>query len=335
MGLESELARLVEPIAPEAVCGESLEDTPSLAAFDAYRVFGQLTAPSDEEGKRPDWRELRSLSIETLNKSKDFRLLAHLLAAAVRTDTLVDVLQIIPVADAWLTRYWDEVYPRLDEDAIMRKNALSSFGDRVAIVDGLRRLPIVRNPQLGSFSLRDLDIARGTVQPGAEESSPPSESQITAALTAADRGTLTQLSGLALAATRSLASIEETMRTRGGGSAAVPDFAQLSEQLVRIAPVLAPYIGEAGDGAAAGAESTSGDVGAGVAVGSIKSRQDAVRALDAVAGYFRKNEPSSPVPLLVERAKRMVTMDFLEVLADLAPEGLDQARKAAGVVPRE
>ena len=64
--------------------------------------------------------------------------------------------------------------------------------------------------------------------------------------------------------------------------------------------------------------------------GTIRSRQDAVRALEAVAEYFRRNEPSSPVPLIVERAKRMVSMDFLAVLADLAPDALEQARRATG-----
>ena len=38
-----------------------------------------------------------------------------------------------------------------------------------------------------------------------------------------------------------------------------------------------------------------------------------------------------PVPLLVERAKRMISMDFLELLADLAPEALEQARRATGL----
>ena len=68
-----------------------------------------------------------------------------------------------------------------------------------------------------------------------------------------------------------------------------------------------------------------------VGVGSIRSRDDAIRALDAVAAFFRKNEPSSPVPLFVERAKRLVAKDFLEVLADMAPDGLDQAKHVGGV----
>jgi type VI secretion system protein ImpA len=68
-----------------------------------------------------------------------------------------------------------------------------------------------------------------------------------------------------------------------------------------------------------------------VAIGNIKSRQDAIRALDAVAEYFRRNEPSSPIPLIVDRAKRLVAKDFLEVLADIAPDALGVARAAGGL----
>ena len=60
--------------------------------------------------------------------------------------------------------------------------------------------------------------------------------------------------------------------------------------------------------------------GGGSRAGRFSSRQDAIRALDAVADFFRRNEPSSPIPLFVERAKRLVSKDFLEVLADIAPD---------------
>jgi type VI secretion system protein ImpA len=65
--------------------------------------------------------------------------------------------------------------------------------------------------------------------------------------------------------------------------------------------------------------------------GPINSRGDAIRALDAVADYFRRNEPSSPIPLFVDRAKRLVAKDFLEVLADIAPDAVTVARSAGGL----
>jgi type VI secretion system protein ImpA len=53
--------------------------------------------------------------------------------------------------------------------------------------------------------------------------------------------------------------------------------------------------------------------------------------LDAVADFFRRTEPSSPIPLFLARAKRLVSKDFLEVLADIAPEAVAQARAAGGL----
>ncbi len=41
---------MLQPITPEQPCGESLEDTPLLASFDAFRLFGQarpLDAPPE------------------------------------------------------------------------------------------------------------------------------------------------------------------------------------------------------------------------------------------------------------------------------------------------
>ena len=64
---------------------------------------------------------------------------------------------------------------------------------------------------------------------------------------------------------------------------------------------------------------------------SLTSRDDAIRALDAAAEFFRRNEPSSPIPLFLDRAKRLVSKDFLEVLADVAPDALPQAKSAGGI----
>jgi type VI secretion system protein ImpA len=63
----------------------------------------------------------------------------------------------------------------------------------------------------------------------------------------------------------------------------------------------------------------------------VKSREDAVRALDAVAEFFRNTEPSSPVPMFCERAKRLVAKEFLDVLADIVPDAVGPARAAGGI----
>jgi type VI secretion system protein ImpA len=67
----------------------------------------------------------------------------------------------------------------------------------------------------------------------------------------------------------------------------------------------------------------------------IATREDALRALDAVADFFRRSEPSSPVPLLVDRAKRLVSKSFLEVLADMAPDAVGGVRAVGGLKDSE
>ena len=55
-----------------------------------------------------------------------------------------------------------------------------------------------------------------------------------------------------------------------------------------------------------------------------------VAALDRVLDYYARHEPSSPVPLLVGRAKRLVSMSFFEAIKELAPSGLKELQTLAG-----
>lgn len=324
--LESQLEHLAGPASPEQPCGVSLEGTPELAAFDSYRIFGLLVAPEDE----PDWRELRNRSLTVLERSRDIRVLAHLAAAVLRADALVEALAIFPLLHTWLTRYFDHVHPVLEEDAIARRNALNCFCDRVAIIDPLRRLPLVTHPQLGPLSLRDIDIATGAQPNPDPDSTPRLESEVTTALQETDAQLLNRIVERSVSAGQALTAVQELMRDRCGESG-VPNFDPIKIQFERIRRFISPRIAEVA--ASEASAPVSADVPAiapASSVSAIRSRRDAVQALDAVASYFRNNEPNSPVPLLLERAKRWISMDFLAVLADIAPDALEQARRVTG-----
>ena len=76
-----------------------------------------------------------------------------------------------------------------------------------------------------------------------------------------------------------------------------------------------------------GGAAPEGTAGAGV----IRTREDVVRALDRICAYFESQEPSSPVPLLLRRARRLVSKDFMEILADIAPKGAEEAKLIGGL----
>lgn len=325
---------LLQPISADQPCGDNLEDTPLLASFDALRLFGQSRSheappePGDTR-KPPEWPQIKADSLDALAKSKDLRLLSCLGAALLRTDGLPAFFETLKVASHWIESFWPQLYPVIDEDALARKNALNCLADPMAIVERLRRMPLVESRQHGRFGLRDIDLATGVIQPGPNDAK-PEEAPINAAFAEMALDQLTALQQGATGAMAALNAIDAKMRAEGGPEIA-PSFDPLSAQLVKMSKLLRaqlaarPDASPQADGAADGEMVTAG------AVGAIRSRQDAIRALDAVADFFKRTEPSSPIPLFLERAKRLVSKDFLEVLADIAPEALAVARAAGGL----
>ena len=323
--MASAVESLFDPISADAPCGVDLEDTQLLASFDTFRIFGSDTPlPADTA-----WRDIRDKSLEALAQSRDLRLLAHLGAALVRIDGLTAFCSVIVVMDKWLSERWELVFPRVAEDAVLRKNALSCFADRMAVVDGLRRAPIVSHKQLGSYSLRDVELASGQLKPADKDPAPPGSAQIEAALTGTPVEELAALAGTLAGAGAALRNVVAVMQNKGGFESA-PDLDGLLKPLTRIEKVLADHLPSRGVGEP-GIAGGAGDGPGAVAVGAIKSREDAVRAIDAAAMFFRKNEPSSPVPLLLDRAKRLVSKSFLEVLEDISPDTLTEVKKIGGI----
>ena len=317
---------LVRPLGETAPCGTDLEDTQQMAAIDAFRVFGQATPLSADT----DWRAIKDASLDALGISRDFRLLAHVAAAQLRLEGIKPLIDSLGVAARWLELYFDEVFPRIDDDAVLRKNALNYFADRMAVIDALRRAPLVSNRQLGTFSLRHVAIAAGQQAPGAEDAgSMPTEALINGAFAAAPPEDLVQLVASLDAGLAALKAIELAMVAKHGVQAA-PDSGPLSEVLRRMREIVAKHVRlpEPELGAEGGVQ---GNTAAGGAPGQVRSREDAVRSLDAVSEFFRRFEPSSPVPMFVERAKRLISRNFLEVLAELAPDSLAEVKRVGGV----
>jgi len=340
---------LLRPLSESAPCGQSLEDTPTLAAFDAYKLFGQQLVigtrrpgqKQDEPPTPPDWGDMLDKSLAALAVSKDLRVLAHFAAAHLWTEGIVPFCETLHVAASWLESWFDAVYPRVDEDVFFRTNALNNFSDRLAIVDALRRTPLVSSRSTGPISLRHIELASGIVPVTKEDGTPPKDGEINAAFGAAVLADLRAQLAAVKGALDSLAKIDAKMLAAGGVEA-TPNFdgrsdkeklVSLRHQLKRIHEVVRAQIAARPDAAPAAGEGEAGADGAPAAgaVGAIRTRQDAIRALDAVTTFFENTEPSSPVPLFIERAKRLIAKNFLDVLQDIVPDALNAAKAAGGV----
>ena len=104
--------------------------------------------------------------------------------------------------------------------------------------------------------------------------------------------------------------------------------------------VLTQHLAQAAEAQRGGADlSSAGVVAEGGAApvarpsggGAINNREDAIKALDRVCDWINRNEPTNPAPLLIRRAQRLMGKSFLEIIRDLAPDGLKDVERIAGV----
>ncbi|MFC1794844.1 ImpA family type VI secretion system protein [Planctomycetota bacterium] len=113
-----------------------------------------------------------------------------------------------------------------------------------------------------------------------------------------------------------------------------PDLGGFQAVLGRIHKCVQEYLAKRGLGgvvpaaAADGAEAQKGGVSL---TGEINSPKEALLAIEKVCQYFDRNEPSSPVPLLLRRAQKLVSKNFLEVVQDVCPDALSQIQMLGGI----
>ena len=55
-----------------------------------------------------------------------------------------------------------------------------------------------------------------------------------------------------------------------------------------------------------------------------------LKTLDKLCEYFDRNEPSSPVPILLRRAKRLINKSFMDIVRDMASNGVSQVELLRG-----
>lgn len=341
---------LLREIAADAPCGEDLEYDPKFAEMEKLaqgspeRQYGDTIIPAEP----PDWRGVASAALDLLERTRDLRVAAYLTRALLDTDGLRGFADGLALMEGLIERYWDDVYPRLDpednNDPTLRVNTLVSLCDPETTLRDLRLAPLVHSRSLGRFSLRDAQVAAGLLTPlvADEERPPPNQTMIDGAFQEVGLEDLQATADTAAEAMERAERIEALLTDQVGVTAA-PDMSALASLLKEIRQVLAEQLRRRGvdaagesetgefveSGAAGGAPAT----GQRMIVGDIASREDVIRTLDKICEYYRRYEPSSPVPFLLKRAQRLVTMDFMEVLRDLAPNATEQTDLIFGLSP--
>jgi type VI secretion system protein ImpA len=333
-----EVDQLLAEISPDAPSGENLEydaayvDLERLAQGRADQQMGDQTI----EAQPPDWQEVAKRALDLLTRTKDLRVALYLIRAQLHTEGLPGFSKGLEYLRSLVERYWETVHPQVDsddsDDPIMRINAISGLADPTAVLNVVRSTPLTDSRTFGKISYRDLLVAKGELPPaGNSDGEPPDMVRIDGAFSDTDAETLL---ALAAAAHDSIAHAEaiDAAVTEQVGTASAPNLEELVNLLKGIERILTDRAG--GDAPApespAAANPAASAAAAPAHSGDIGGPQDVIAALDRICAYYEKNEPSSPVPLLIRRAKRLVSKNFMEIIGDLAPDTIKQIEKISG-----
>jgi type VI secretion system protein ImpA len=342
---------LLQEVDPASPSGPNLEYDPEFLELEQAILgkpevqYGDTVTPAVP----PEWKVVKRLSSDLLARSRDLRLAVSLLRSALALHGIAGCADGLRLIEQLLEQRWDSVHPQLDpddgDDPTLRINSLAVLADAGTFLRELKEASLIMLPGLGPLSIRTLEIASGELTPPEGEAKVEASS-IQAALS--DTG-LDREQALADALKQAYDSAHniEVILVRQVGSSQALNLDPLIRNLKRArdfvgehlagrtgadveAPAEEPVVAGEGGGAASGA---GGAIRVPAISGEITSRADVIKMIDKICKYYAQNEPASPVPLLLERAKRLVPKNFFEVLEDLAPDGMSQLLMVSG--PRD
>jgi type VI secretion system protein ImpA len=331
----AEIEVLLAPIAPENPCGADLEyGDPGFAELERSvqgkpeQQIGNTVVPAAD----PDWKAVERQATQLLRRTKDLRASVHLTNALLHTRGLKGLTDGIGLLDKLVESYWEGLHPRLDpddgHDPTMRVNILASLA-APPVLAAVRATPMVVSRTLGTFALKDIETA--VEGGGAGGNGEKAASTVIAAAMDCDLVSLQETVATTRDCMQQLAALETAVSARVDAAHA-PSFGKLAALLHMADSFLGGKLAERTPGAAVGAngEAATGSPGAASVSGQINSREDVIRALDRIAAYYTRHEPSSPIPLFMERCKKMVMMSFVDIVKELVPDALSQVEVLKG-----
>ncbi|NOU22224.1 MAG: type VI secretion system protein TssA [Methyloglobulus sp.] len=336
------------------------------AKFIPERQMGNVIVPE----KAPDWKKVHDLALTLLKRSRDIQVAMYLTCSLVQTNGFRGLDNGLTLIKGLLEKHWDDVYPRQDPEddyPVLRMNTLATLNDDKKIIEPLLNLPIAKS-KLGEFSWNQIEASKNKVEalshmtqegyveslkknavkdaPGTIEEARIKASadldSIEAGFIEADLQALKDL-GSTIKHTLGQAVAILAISSDKAGSENAPDISRLIklfknlqklfDEKIKLKETLALEQGasetEGLDDLDSGVGLTKMGVRANKGNG-IHSREDVIFAIESICKYFERYEPSSPVPFLLQRAKKLLSMNFMEILQDLTPDAVSQAENICG-----
>ena len=346
---------LLQPLTAEHPCGKDLSYDPDFMELERLiqgtpeREMGDVKIAAEE----PDWRDISRRCQELLSRTRDLRIMVYLTLAELKLRGAPGFRDGIVLIQKSVESLWPTLYPALDpddnNDPTFRVNAIAAmspqgdvYGDILKFPDRLRSMVLADSRQIGRICLRDILISNG------ELTAPEGEAKKDSAIIEAafKSATPDSLALISQAVDESIAAWDAMDAALTGhvppGHAV--DLQGSRKILAAIQAAMRQKAGQGENNGAANSATGSGAAGSpgsiapavahktgGFSAGPIASRADCNRAIDEICRFLEVTEPSSPVPLLLKRAQRLIDKNFIDVISDLSPETLAAIRALAGL----
>ena len=341
-----DIESLFSEVSAESPCGEDISYDQDYLALERLLQpkGGGVIAAEEEAAEEPNWSEVADKSFDLLRRSKDLRVVMYFTVALLKLEGFAGLRDGLLLLRGLLERFWDNMYPQLDpednNDPLERINILSSLSpppgsvsaqDPMKFKQRAMEVPLCDSRQMGRFSFRDIQVAKGAITvPEEQRAQVPEMSVIDAAFRDSEIEKL-QSSFEAIGSAIEHASAAMEVFSERAYQSQSPDFSDFVTLLKNIRKFLQEHLGGGVEGAVGEAVVPAAGGRGGVQVpGSIQSPQDAMKVLDKVCEYFERHEPSSPVPLLLRRAKKLISKNFLEIIENMCPGAMSEVETVSG-----
>ena len=321
MNIEEFLA----PISPDKPCGENLEYDADFQLMNqasqgkAEQQFGDTIIPAEPA----DWNTVEKFATSLLSRTKDLRVMLALTHAWTRRRGLAGY------ADGLLLV--QEEYG--ETDPFYRINALAGLSDKSDLTVAVRNASLLRSNG-DEISLRDAQA----LLDGSKTECPDYPGGRPRLIDELARGDQPGTSAVIVINERLLAIRE--LLTGHLGESGVPEMEQLLKTVGLVASAcqvtdiskLLPNREAQAELSAEPQPAVAQPVQQVTDWRSVQvtSRADAQLMLEKAKQYFAQYEPSHPAPLMIERVQRLSELNFMDIIRDLAPDGVNQLENIFG-----
>ncbi|AOM40245.1 type VI secretion system protein TssA [Xenorhabdus hominickii] len=341
---------LLTPISAESPCGENLEYDDEFLALERILIekpeqqFGDILIPATA----PNWVAVEKNAIHLLTRSKDLRIIIALMQAWLNIRGLCGYADGLNLLRQTLERYWEEVWPRLefdDEyDPLFRLNTLAAIEDGSPCTTKAQAAIILKSVSQEVSLQEACSLLNGTI------------TEIKGYIGGRNRllNELKQQSDspeiIAITTARDhlIALTEITHHNLPDNYAPeLPKFLKQLDTIIEHCPVHKPKADLQEESAnietleptlllkhqapteQTNLPSSTTEISERIPPSSwyeykVNNRDEARILLEKAKTYFLQHEPSHPAPMMIDRILRLIDRDFMNIIYDLVPEGLNQ-----------